>query len=219
LLAVISIAIEVASSRGADKMAFLYARRTGHVASTPSANNSALFSFTAAVASTSSANLIAVIDALWAGHVASSPGAAKRAICGITFGGIASTSAGNAFWQVSVLTTPRTILPAVVDIAIEVASPRGADKMTFLYARWTGHVACTPSTNKAARFSFTVAVASTSSANLIAIIDALWAGHVAASSSGAVLCTVSSCITLPCKRAASASYVACRGGRYPGKHK
>ena len=97
MLTVVSIAIEAASIRVTGKIAFLYARRTSHVASTPNTNKAALFSFTAAVASTTSANLIAIIDALWARHVASSTGAAKRAICGITSGEIASTSAGNAF--------------------------------------------------------------------------------------------------------------------------
>ena len=218
LLTVVSLAIEVASPRGAEKMAFFYARRTGHVASTPSTTKAALFRITGAVAVSTSANLIAIFDALWAGHVASSPGAAERAISGITVGDNASTSAGNTVWQVSVLTTPSTNLLTVVSLAIEVASPRGAEKMAFFYARWTGHVACTPSTSKAARFSFTVAVASTASANLIAISDALCARHVASTPS-TVMCTVSSCITLASRKAASASYVACRRDRYPGKHK
>jgi len=113
LLTVVCIAIEVASSRVADKIALLYARWTGHVASTPSTNKAALFSFTAVVAITTSANLIAIIDCLWAGHVATSPGAAKRAISGITVNGIASTSTGNAVWQFNILTTRSTRLLTV----------------------------------------------------------------------------------------------------------
>ena len=218
MLTVVSIAIEAASIRVTDKIAFLYARRTSYVASTPSTNKAALFSFTAAVASTTSANLIAIIDALWARHVASSTGAAKRAICGITVGDIASTSAGNTVSEVVILTTPSTKLLTVVGKAIEAASSRDAAKFAFLYARRTGHVASTPSTNKSALFSFTVAVASTSSANLIAIIDALRARHVTSTPS-TVMCTVSSCITLASRKAASAGYVVSRRDRYPGKHK
>jgi len=199
-------------------MTLFYVRWTDHGASAPSTLERTLFRITGAVAVSTSANLIAIFDALWASHVASFPGAAKRAFSSMTVGDNASTSAGNAVWQVNVLTTPRTNLLTVVGIAIEAASIRGADKIAFLYARRTGHVASTPSTNKAALFSFTAAVASTTSANLIAIIDAMWAGHVA-SSSGAVLNTVSSCIALVSKRAASASYVVCRGDRYTGKHK
>ena len=218
MLTVVSIAIEAASIRVTGKIAFLYARWTSHVASTPGTNKAALFSFTAAVASTTSANLIAIIDAMWAGHVATSPTASKCAICGITVGDIASTSAGNTVLEVNILATPSTKLLTVVGIAIEAASSRGADKIAFLYARRTGHVACTPSTNKLALFSFTVAVASTSSANLIAIIDALGARHVTSTPS-TVMCTVSSCSTLASRPAASAAYVVSRRDRYSGKHK
>jgi len=130
---------------------------------------------------------------------------------------MASTSAGYAVWQVSVFASPRTILFTIVGITLEVASPTGADKMAFFYASWTGHVASTHSTIEHTLFSITIADASSAAAKLFAIFYTLRTSHVT-STSEAVICVVSSCITLARRRAASAICVAGGGDRDPVKH-
>jgi len=90
--------------------------------------------------------------------------------------------------------------------------------MAVFYASWTGHIASTPGTHKLAVFSFTFTVAVSTSADLIAIFYTQRTSHVTYTPD-TVTCTISSCITLARRPAASATCVAGGGDRDPVKHK
>jgi len=80
LLAVIGIAVTVASPTCADQMAIFYARWAGHGASTPGTSKLAVFSFTVTVAASTSADLTAMFYTLRTSHVTSTAGTVACAV-------------------------------------------------------------------------------------------------------------------------------------------